>query len=223
MKRFWQILAVGLLLLPLAINAETISWTPSTTFVDNTAIPQATMSALKFHLQVWNANNRAGVRWLGMTTNGATSWTDNILLRANERLVPKLVPGDNVFVSVTQAYTGSDGLEYESAESLPSAVYTIPGGVVVKAPFAALSANPVLVMKGLCTVLTWITTDATSVSMDQGIGAVLLNGSRTVCPIVSTKYTLTATGPGGTATSVANVAVTAPAVGCNPPTGVTIK
>jgi hypothetical protein len=123
-----------MLLLPLIVGAETISWTPATTFVDNTVIPQATMSTMKFHLQVWNANNRAGVRWLGVATNGATSWTDNILLRANERLVPKLVPGDNVFVSVTQAYTGSDGVEHESAESTPSSVYTIPGAVVVPPP-----------------------------------------------------------------------------------------
>ncbi|MEK7530840.1 MAG: isopeptide-forming domain-containing fimbrial protein, partial [Patescibacteria group bacterium] len=49
------------------------------------------------------------------------------------------------------------------------------------------------------TVLSWTTTNATIVSIDQGVGAVTpaSSGSKTVVPGTTKTYTLTATGPGG--------------------------
>jgi peptidoglycan-associated lipoprotein len=51
---------------------------------------------------------------------------------------------------------------------------------------------------------------ASSVSIDQTIGAVQNTGTRRVFPSQSTTYTLTATGPGGTTTASATVTVSSP-------------
>ena len=61
-------------------------------------------------------------------------------------------------------------------------------------------------------MLTWKTTDATSVSID-GIGDVPTSGVKSVTPAASTSYHLLAKGEGGSAEATARVTVnTAPAV-----------
>ncbi len=65
------------------------------------------------------------------------------------------------------------------------------------------------VQAGACTNLTWSTSNATSASIDQGVGSVDASGSRQVCPSSTTTYTLTASGAGGTRTSSATVSVAA--------------
>ena len=78
------------------------------------------------------------------------------------------------------------------------------------APTASFSANPTAIEKGQSSTLSWTTTNATNVSIDQGIGDVSTSGSRSVSPSVSTTYTLTAKGPGGTKEETARVTVTSP-------------
>jgi peptidoglycan-associated lipoprotein len=58
-------------------------------------------------------------------------------------------------------------------------------------------------------VLTWLTTNATAVSID-GIGDVPASGVKTVTPTVSTSYHLVARGESGSAEATASVTVTAP-------------
>jgi peptidoglycan-associated lipoprotein len=58
-------------------------------------------------------------------------------------------------------------------------------------------------------VLTWRTTDATSVSID-GIGDVPTSGVKSVTPSASTSYHLVARGEGGTADATARVTVNSP-------------
>ena len=77
-------------------------------------------------------------------------------------------------------------------------------------PTATLSANPATIQKGKSSTLTWSTTNATNVSINQGIGDVSTSGSRSVSPSSSTTYTLTAKGEGGTASASARVTVTTP-------------
>src|SRR5713226_5173567 len=76
------------------------------------------------------------------------------------------------------------------------------------APTASLTANPNSIEKGQSTTLTWQTTNATDVSIDN-IGAVQPNGSQQLTPSDSTTYHLTAKGPGGTQEATARVTVTA--------------
>jgi len=78
------------------------------------------------------------------------------------------------------------------------------------APTATLSADPTTIERGQSSTLSWTTTGATSVSIDQGIGDVSTSGSRSVSPSSSTTYTLSAKGEGGTTTATARITVTAP-------------
>jgi len=140
--RKWKVFVLALLLVPLVVGAETISWTPATTFTDGSAIPSSVMSTLTFYLRIWNVNNPAGKVYFGETVGGGTSWTDNVLLRANSRMVIKLVPGDNVMVTVSQSYKDSVGVERDSAESAPYR-YSIPKVVVPPPPpVVSPSCNP---------------------------------------------------------------------------------
>ena len=74
-------------------------------------------------------------------------------------------------------------------------------------PTVSLSANPTSVEQGQCTTLTWSSTNASTVAIDQGVGNVDPSGSKQVCPGSSTQYTITATGGSGTVST--NVSVTA--------------
>ncbi|MCI0621077.1 MAG: peptidoglycan-associated lipoprotein Pal [Acidobacteria bacterium] len=78
------------------------------------------------------------------------------------------------------------------------------------APTVTLSANPSTIERGQSSTLSWTSTGATSVSIDQGIGDVSVSGSRSVSPSSSTTYTITAKGEGGTAPATARITVTAP-------------
>jgi peptidoglycan-associated lipoprotein len=76
------------------------------------------------------------------------------------------------------------------------------------APTAQLTATPANISAGDQVVLSWKTTDATSVSI-EGVGDVPTSGVKTVTPSVSTSYHLVARGEGGTADATARVTVTA--------------
>jgi len=78
------------------------------------------------------------------------------------------------------------------------------------APTATLTASPDTIDKGQSTTLTWQTTNATTVTIDNGIGAAQPNGSQQATPSDSTTYTLTAKGEGGTQTATARVTVNTP-------------
>ncbi len=58
--------------------------------------------------------------------------------------------------------------------------------------------------------LTWSTINATTVSIDQGIGTVASSGTLSVSPTATTTYTLTATNAEGPATATATLTVTPP-------------
>ena len=80
-----------------------------------------------------------------------------------------------------------------------------PGTITVVSPptppTCSLSVNPSLVAPGGSSTLSWSTTNTTSFSVNQGVGALspVAGGTRSVSPGNTSKtYTGTATGPGGT-------------------------
>jgi hypothetical protein len=75
----------------------------------------------------------------------------------------------------------------------------------------SFAASPGSIETGDSSTLNWSVTGATTVSIDQGIGNVALNGSRVVNPAASTVYTLLATNAGGSMTATAMVSVSSPA------------
>ncbi|HET7441236.1 MAG TPA: hypothetical protein VFJ47_08045 [Terriglobales bacterium] len=74
-------------------------------------------------------------------------------------------------------------------------------------PAITLSAAPTAILSGSSATLTWSSTNATSVSIDNGIGKVSPSGSQTVAPTATTSYNATAQGPGGTAQASVTVTV----------------
>jgi peptidoglycan-associated lipoprotein len=79
------------------------------------------------------------------------------------------------------------------------------------APTVTLQANPTFIQVGESSTLTWSSTNATSLNLQPGIGAVAPEGSTRVTPRESVTYTLTASGPGGTREASVRITVAAPA------------
>ena len=75
-------------------------------------------------------------------------------------------------------------------------------------PSIALSASPASAQAGQPVTLTWSSTNATSITLEPSVGGVSTQGSKTVKPSQSTTYTITATGPGGSAHASAQVVIT---------------
>jgi peptidoglycan-associated lipoprotein len=85
------------------------------------------------------------------------------------------------------------------------------------APTIFLSASPSAIEKGQSTTLSWKSSNATSVTIDEGIGTVEPSGSRKISPAASVTYMARANGPGGTAVAEARVTVTSPPSVTPPP------
>jgi len=79
-----------------------------------------------------------------------------------------------------------------------------PPTVPIINSFLALSPNIVV---GESSTLSWSVTDATTVTIDHGVGTVDLSGTNPVNPIVTTTYTLTATNTAGIVTASVTVTV----------------
>jgi peptidoglycan-associated lipoprotein len=77
-------------------------------------------------------------------------------------------------------------------------------------PTVSIQANPTSINKGDSSTLTWSSTDATQLTISPEVGAVTAQGSTKVSPSDSTTYTITASGPGGSADSSVRVTVAAP-------------
>ena len=77
------------------------------------------------------------------------------------------------------------------------------------APTASIAVGPSSVDSGGCSALTWATAGATDVSIDSGVGSVGASGTKQVCPTSTTRYTITASGPGGSTTESTTLTVNA--------------
>ncbi|MCD5381934.1 MAG: hypothetical protein LR017_01305 [Candidatus Pacebacteria bacterium] len=74
----------------------------------------------------------------------------------------------------------------------------------------AFDAQPSKITKGASATLTWETTDATEVMIDNGVGVVAEDGTTTVAPTTDTTYTLTAKNAAGSKTCTTEVVVEVP-------------
>ncbi|HLJ17215.1 MAG TPA: OmpA family protein [Bryobacteraceae bacterium] len=79
-----------------------------------------------------------------------------------------------------------------------------------KPQISLFTASPSSVEKGQSSTLRWAVAHATDVSITPNLGDVQENGSRQIFPPKGTMYTLTAKGPGGSASATASVDVLFP-------------
>jgi peptidoglycan-associated lipoprotein len=89
----------------------------------------------------------------------------------------------------------------------PAKVAPKPAAPVV----STFEVEPSTIERGQAATLRWaVSGEATSITIEPGIGTVNASGSRQVFPGATTTYTLRATGPGGSNNATATVNVTAP-------------
>ena len=106
----------------------------------------------------------------------------------------------NVTPSATTSYTLTATNSFGSA-TLSTTATVLPASPPVISSFFA---NPTNVGPGIATNLHWVTSGATSVGIDHGVGTVT-GSSVTVNPTSATTYTLTATNAAGSVTATAQV------------------
>ncbi len=115
--------------------------------------------------------------------------------------------------------TGTDTLTATyTPDTASSATYnsaTGTGTVTVTSstlqPTVTLAADPTSIASGASSTLTWSSTNATSCTASGGwTGAEAISGTQSVSPTLTTSYTLTCTGAGGSASATATVAISAP-------------
>ncbi len=94
---------------------------------------------------------------------------------------------------------------YDAAGNRTMLVQTSPGA----APSGTFSAAPSSIAAGAATTLSWTSVNATSASIDNGVGVVtpVAGGAISVSPNTTTTYTLTLSGPGGVTSHQATVTV----------------
>ena len=134
------------------------------------------------------------------TLNWTTAYTDTLSI---DQGIGDVTGTTSTVVSplVTTTYTITATNVYGSrTDSVTVTVNNLP----VISSFEA-SANPIT--QGAATTLSWTVTGATSVSIDQGIGAVAASGSTSGSPASETTYTLTATNAYGTRTAAVTITV----------------
>jgi len=87
----------------------------------------------------------------------------------------------------------------------PAAVQQAKTSTPDKPVISLFAASPGTIDKGGETTLRWAVEHAKNVQIAPALGSVQVSGSRGVFPAADTVYTLTATGPGGTASATASV------------------
>jgi peptidoglycan-associated lipoprotein len=85
-------------------------------------------------------------------------------------------------------------------------------------PTVSIQASPSALEKGDSSTLSWTSTDATQLTIAPDIGTVTAQGSTKVTPAASTTYTITASGPGGSANASARITVATAAAETAEPT-----
>lgn len=125
-------------------------------------------------------------------------WSGSVDVAADKRVVIDVPKGVRKTV---------DWPRGEKLKSIPRfTVGTASATVAVAKPTAQLTATTAQVNCGDSSQLNWTSADAAQVQIAP-VGAVANSGQQSVQPTQTTTYNLTATGPGGTATSSATVNV----------------
>jgi len=92
----------------------------------------------------------------------------------------------------------------------PPVATNTPPPTVGRPAINSFTAEPSTISRSQSSTLRWSISNATDMTIDQGVGAVNSQGQRQVSPGATTTYTLTANGPGGSDTRSVTVSVSTP-------------
>ena len=142
-----------------------------------------------------------GAATLSWTSSNATS------ISINQSIGSVAVPSGTRVVNPAATITYT--ITATGAGGTATATATV---TVAPLPTVTLSASPTTITAGQSTTLSWTSSNATSLSINQGVGSItpfVANGSRSASPTTTTTFTITATNAVGTATAQATVTVNA--------------
>ena len=111
-------------------------------------------------------------------------------------------------VVVSPAVTTTYTLSVTNGTSTVTRTVTVT--VLIPPTISSFVANPVSVLLGGSSTLSWVSANGTTATIDNGVGPVAVNGSVVVTPAASTTYTLTVTNGVGNVTRTASVTVGVP-------------
>lgn len=155
----------------------------ASTTVTVTVLPAPTVDAFRAQPATIGGGGSTTLEWA--TANALT-------VRIEPDLGLQAVDGS---LSVSPATTTTYTLTATGAGGSRSAQTTV---TVIPAPVIdRFEAAPAAMLPDESAMLSWSVREASQVSIDQGIGVVPADGSRSVSPSATTTYRLTATGPGG--------------------------
>jgi phosphatidylinositol-3-phosphatase len=132
------------------------------------------------------------------------SWTTKNAISVTIANVGSFGASGSATVKPVATTTYSATASGPAGTAVASTVVTVNGGA--PPPTIALSAQPSTIINGNSAVLSWTSTNATSVTI-AGVGTFGASGSTNVSPAATTTYTATATGAGGSANSSLTVTV----------------
>ena len=139
-----------------------------------------------------------GTYQVSVLSGDKEEWSGPVNVPANQRVVIDIPKG------VRKTVPWSRG---EKLSAIPRfTVGTASATVAVAKPTAQLSATTAQINCGDASQLNWTSSDAAHVEITP-VGTVTNSGQQSIQPTQTTTYNLTATGPGGTATSSATVNV----------------
>ena len=211
---------------PLAGGSTTVTPTATTTYTltagntagSVTAAATVTVNPPDPVVDTFTASSTSVTEGTDVTLTWTTSNADGVRLQEN---VGGLIGWQNRgsalaadgSTTVSRATAGSEEYRigaYNDAADAFSPSITVTWTVPTPAPVIdSFSASSTLITVGQSITLSWSTTNATSASIDQGVGSVtpVASGSKSVTPTANTTYTLTAGGGAGTTAATATVTV----------------
>lgn len=140
----------------------------------------------------------AGTHQLTVLSGDKEAWTGSVTVAANQRVVIDIPKG------VRKTVPWPRGEQFKTLPRFRAG--TASATVAVAKPTAQFSASKTQINCGEATQLKWTTAEAPVVEI-SGLGKVAGSGDQSVQPLHNTTYNLTASGPGGTATSSSSVSV----------------
>jgi len=190
-----------------ALNgSQTVSPTTSTTYRITAHSSTGATDWGQVRITVTSGAPTAG---LSANPTSITSGGSSTLTWTSTNAASATLNGASVAVNGTQTVSPTSTTTYTFvATSSSGATATAQATVTVgsSGPTAGISANPVSIVSGGSSTLTWTSTNAVSATLNGA--SVAVNGTQTVSPTSTTTYTFIATGSSGaTATAQATVTV----------------
>jgi hypothetical protein len=177
-----------------ATGASTVLALPAAPVVTTFSVSPSSVKASQASTLQWAVSNAASLQ----IDNGI----GNVAASGQETVTPNATTTYNL----TAANAGGT--------TTASTVLTVTQAQTTPPTIASFTASPTTIAIGSSITLSWIVSNATSVSISNGVGAVGNSGQQSVTPLGDTQYVLTASNSGTVSTASVSVHTTVPSGIC---------